>query len=109
MPWSKPLDEPIMLSDGRELHTLRDAVRYITELPKAEHDSVKWQLAMESLMLVAETDAPEMRACIAVMKALNRHQPNAAPAPRQNPAKGPFGSSGDRGGSDLKGDVPLVS
>ncbi len=76
-----------MLSDGRELHTLRDAVHYITELPKAEHDSVEWQLAMESLMLVAETDAPEMLARIAVIKALNRHQPNAAPAPRQNPAK----------------------
>ena len=38
-------------------------------------------------MLVAETDAPEMLARIAVIKALNRHQPNAAPAPRQNPAK----------------------
>ena len=77
-----------MLSDGRELHTLRDAVHYITELPKAEHDSVEWQLAMESLMLVAETDAPEMLARIAVIKALNRHQPNAAPAPRRKPGQG---------------------
>jgi hypothetical protein len=30
---------------------------------------------MESLMLVAETDAPQMLARIAGMKALNRHQP----------------------------------
>jgi hypothetical protein len=71
MSWSKRFDEPIILSDGSQLHTLRDAAHYITELPKADHDAVEWQLAMESLMLVAETDAPEMLARIAVMKALN--------------------------------------
>jgi hypothetical protein len=35
MPWSKLFDEPIILSESRQLHTLRDAVHYITELPKA--------------------------------------------------------------------------
>ena len=63
--------DPIVLPDGRRLDTLRDAAHYITELPKAEHDAAEWQLAMEALMLVAETDAPEMLARIAVMKALN--------------------------------------
>ena len=41
MPWSKPFDEPINLSDGRRVHTLRDAVHYIIDLPKAEHDFVE--------------------------------------------------------------------
>ena len=53
------------------------AMPFITELPKAEHDAAEWQLAMETLMLVAETDAPEMLARTAVMRALNLKQPEA--------------------------------
>ena len=41
-------------------------------------------------MLVAEIDAPEMRARIAIMKALNRHQPNAAPAAAAKPGQRSF-------------------
>ena len=44
-------------------------------LPKAEHDAADWQVAMETLLLVAERDGPEMLARIAVMKALNRNGP----------------------------------
>lgn len=72
MAWFKRLYDPIILPDGRKLLTLRDAVEYITALPKAEHDAADWQVAMEALMLVAERDGPEMLARIAVMKALNR-------------------------------------
>jgi hypothetical protein len=61
--------------DGRELLTLRDAAEYITALPKAEHDAADWQVAMETLLLVAERDGPEMLARIAVMKALNGNKP----------------------------------
>ena len=87
MPWSKQFDEPIILPDGRELLTLRDAANYITKLPKAGHE-------METLLLVAERDGPEMLARIAVMKALNRHSANETPDPRRKPAK-VFGSFGD--------------
>ena len=73
MAWFKRFVEPIVLPDGRELLTLRDAAEYITALPKAEHDAADWQVAMETLLLVAERDGPEMLARIAVMKALNRH------------------------------------
>ena len=73
MVWFKRFYDPIILPDGRELDTLRDAVHFITELPKVEHDTAEWQLAMEALLLVAEPDGPEMLARIAVMKALNRH------------------------------------
>ena len=71
MVWFKRFFDPIVLPDGRELLTLRDAAEYITELPKAEHDAADWQVAMETLLLVAERDGPEMLARIAVTKALN--------------------------------------
>ena len=77
--WQRKFFDPIVLPDGRKLLTLRDAAEYITALPKAEHDAADWQVAMETLLLVAERDGPEMLARIAVMKALNRHRPNAPP------------------------------
>ena len=88
--------DPIVLPDGRKLLTLRDAAEYITALPKAEHDAADWQVAMETLLLVAERDGPEMLARIAVMKALNRHGARETPAPRRKPAK-VFGLFGDQG------------
>jgi hypothetical protein len=39
MAWFKRFVDPIILPDGRELLTLRDAAEYITALPKAEHDA----------------------------------------------------------------------
>ena len=47
--------------------------KYITELPKAEHDAVEWQAAMLALLLVVKHDGPAMIARIGVIKALNRH------------------------------------
>jgi hypothetical protein len=52
---------------------LRDASEYVTELPKAEHDAVEWQAAMQALLLVVKHEGPAMFARIGVMKALNRH------------------------------------
>ena len=72
MVWFKRFVDPIVLPDGRKLLTLRDAAEYITALPSAEHDAADWQIAMETLLLVAERDGPEILARIAVMKALNR-------------------------------------
>jgi hypothetical protein len=86
MAWFKRFHDPIILPDGRKLLTLRDAAEYITALPKAEHDAPAWQVAMETLLLVAERNGPEMLARVAVMKALNRDLPKATPAPRR--AKG---------------------
>jgi hypothetical protein len=34
LPWSTEFDDPIVLPDGRQLLTLKDAADYITELPK---------------------------------------------------------------------------
>jgi hypothetical protein len=53
--------------------TLRDAGTYITKLPKAEHDAIEWQDAMEALLPVVELGGPTMFARIGIMRALNRH------------------------------------
>ena len=47
----------------------RDAVEYIAELPKAEHDANEWQAAMQAPLLVVEHDGPTMLARIGVMGA----------------------------------------
>jgi hypothetical protein len=87
MSWDQQFSDPIELPSGRKLVTLRDAALYITKLPKAEHDTEEWLAAMEALLLVAEHDGPTMFARIGVMRALHRHKPEAAPAPRRKRAK----------------------
>jgi hypothetical protein len=72
--WSRKFDDPIPVAKGKELVTLRDAALYITKLPKTEHDAEEWQTAVETLILVAESNGgPTMMARIGVMRALNRH------------------------------------
>jgi hypothetical protein len=85
--WDQQFFDPIELPGGRKLITLRDAALYITKLPKAEYDAEEWQAAMQALMLVAEHDGPTMMARIGMMRALHRHKPKAAPAPRRKRAK----------------------
>ncbi|MEH2521573.1 hypothetical protein V1279_007146 [Bradyrhizobium sp. AZCC 1610] len=72
VPWSTPFEDPIVLPDGRQLLTLKDAADYITKLSKKESDLPEWQTAIEVLMLVSR-GGPTMLARIGVMKALNRH------------------------------------
>jgi len=71
--WSRPFEDPITLSDGRTLSTLREAGDYITELPKAVHQAPEWLAATEALMLVVTLGGPTMFAPIGIMRALNRH------------------------------------
>jgi hypothetical protein len=71
--WKRRFDNPIPLPRGRQLVTLEDAGRFITKLPKAEHDADEWQAAMQALILVAESGGPTMFARIGIMQALNRH------------------------------------
>jgi hypothetical protein len=73
MTWSRCFEDLVILPDGRELVTLRDAGDYITKLPKAEHEAPEWQVAMEALTLVATSGGPTMFARIGDMRALNRH------------------------------------
>jgi hypothetical protein len=71
--WKRPFDDPIPLHRGRQLLTLEEAGRYITKLPKAEHEAAEWQAAMEALIQVATLGGPTMFARIGVMRAQNRH------------------------------------
>lgn len=73
MRWSKKFDEPIPMTNGKPLVTLRDAANYITKLPKAEHEAPEWQAAMAAVLLVVEQNGPIMFARIGMMRALNRH------------------------------------
>ena len=90
MAWFKRFVDSIVLPDRRELLTLRDAAeyKYISALPKAEDGAADWQVAMETLLLVAERNGPEMLARIAFIKALNGDSGTAPPARLQRkPAK----------------------
>ena len=70
--WSRHFDEPIPLPRGRALVTLEDAGKYITKLPKAEHEAPEWQAAMQALILVATKGGPTMLARIGIIRALTR-------------------------------------
>jgi hypothetical protein len=48
--WQREFEDPIPLSGGRKLVTLRDAADYITSLPKRDSDLPEWQTAIEVLM-----------------------------------------------------------
>ena len=67
--WQRRFDDPIALPRGRQLVTSEDAGKYITKLPKVEHDAKEWQAAMEALILVATSGGPTMFARIGVMRA----------------------------------------
>jgi hypothetical protein len=71
--WSRAFDDPIPLSRGRQLVTLKDAANYIQKLPKAEQNLDEWQAAVEALLLVVELNGPTMMARIGIMRALNRN------------------------------------
>jgi hypothetical protein len=70
--WSTEFDDPIVLPDGRQLLTPKDAADYIAALPKEISGLPKWQVAIEALMLCSR-DGPSKLARIAVLHALSRN------------------------------------
>jgi hypothetical protein len=81
--WTRKFDEPISLPKGKPLATLRDAALYITKLPKAERELPHWETTVECLMLVGDHGGDPMFPHIAMMQAMHRHEPKAAPETRQ--------------------------
>jgi len=51
--WDQCFDRPVVLPDGKTLRTLEDARLHVLSLPKSEHDSTAWQVAIEALLLAA--------------------------------------------------------
>jgi hypothetical protein len=78
--WQLAFDDPIELSDGRKLVTLRDAANYITGLSIKEAGLPEWQNAIQLLMAAAEEGGIVMMARIGMMRALNNGQ--EPPQPR---------------------------
>ena len=73
------------MSGGRQLVTLRDAIRHLSEtVPKSEHDHPKIQHAATCLASAAEGRDFVMHARIAVIQALKRNDP---PPPLLEPGK----------------------
>jgi hypothetical protein len=70
--WNRPFEDPVVLPNGKPLTTLKDAARYIQKLPKAEHDKLHWQTAIECLIMAAENRGPLLHARIGMLKALGR-------------------------------------
>jgi hypothetical protein len=83
--WHRTFDDPIPLSDGGELRTLRDAGNYIAKLPKREHDAPARLAAIQALMLVVEHGGDTMLPRIGIMRAL--YHGDVAPTPRKKRAK----------------------
>ena len=85
MSWSLRFAEPILLSDGRKLATLGDAIRYLAQIiPKAEHDMLEVLTASDLLTQAAEHDGPVEFARIATLQAINRHVGRAVDTARKD-------------------------
>ena len=56
--WDQRFDRPVVLPDGKTLRTLEDARQYILALPKSEHETTAWQVAIEALLIAAEKRDP---------------------------------------------------
>lgn len=50
MSWEQERFEPIVLSDGLTLRTLRDAGHFIQDLPTAMQERPEWQTAAQALL-----------------------------------------------------------
>jgi hypothetical protein len=83
--WSRKFEDPILLPNGRELVTLKDAGDYITALPEAEHAAPEWQAAIEALMLNAKLGGHTLLARVGVLRALNRHVERVFDPSRKDP------------------------
>jgi hypothetical protein len=73
--WDRPFDQPVPLPSGPPARTLRDAANFITKLPKAEHDSPEWRLAVHMLIEAAEDRGPMLFARMGLLRASSRDTP----------------------------------
>jgi hypothetical protein len=78
MSWDRPFDQPVPLPNGRAARTLRDATNFIRKLPKSEHGSPEWRLAVQMLIDAAEDRGPMLFARIGILEATNRRKQKLA-------------------------------
>lgn len=58
MPWSSSFLKPVVLADGREIKTLREAGELMVALPKLHQSNGHWQEAARVMMIAVETPSP---------------------------------------------------
>jgi hypothetical protein len=58
--WDQCFDRPVVLPDGKTLRTPDDARLHILSLPKSEHDTTAWQVAIEALLVAANVSESEI-------------------------------------------------
>lgn len=87
MSWSRKLEDPITLPDGRTLRTLGDAGAYLVSLPAKTRQSEAVQTAAEALLMAKEGRGPLMHARIGVLRVINAGQPDRQVARRRKAAK----------------------
>lgn len=85
MSWDLRFSEPIVLANGQQLRSLRDAGTYITSLPPAEHEAPEWQTAMHVLIEAADHAGPVSFARLGVAQALHRHEERVFDPSRKQP------------------------
>jgi hypothetical protein len=71
--WDRPFDQPVPLPSGPAARTLRDAGNYIRKLPKSEHDTPEWRLAVQMLIDAAEDRGPMLFAKMGIQRATERY------------------------------------
>ena len=87
MSWLRAFDVPIVPPDGRELHTLCVAGKFIIWRPQAEQNKPHWQFAAHELMMAAARGGIVMMGVIAMRQALFHGKPNPVPAPKKKTTK----------------------
>jgi hypothetical protein len=65
-----PFSEPIVLADGSELATLRDADDHLSKFPKSDQDAEEWKAAAHLLIEAAEHGGAVAFARIAMLRAM---------------------------------------
>jgi hypothetical protein len=86
MSWQQFFRDPIELTDGRVLRSLRDAGEFIQMLPKAIQDRPEWQAAVQALLVVVEHDGDTLPVRIGIVRALNASK-TSEPQTRRKAAK----------------------
>jgi hypothetical protein len=76
--WSLPFSEPIVLPDGSELATLRDAYDHLNKFPKSEQDAEERKVAAHCLIEAAEHGGAVAFARIGMLRAM-KQQADRAP------------------------------
>jgi hypothetical protein len=73
MSWDRPFDQPVPLPSGPPARTLGDVINYIKTLPKSDHNTLEWRVAMQTLTDAAEGRASMLFAKLETLRATNGH------------------------------------